>query len=241
MTDAAAWSIALIAAYLLGSVPFGLLLGFTKGVDIRQHGSGNIGATNLLRTCGTRIGILGFGLDLAKGSLPVLATGIAFDLFTNPDASAATHALWLAVGTASMVGHLFPVYLKFKGGKGVATGLGMLLAFYPWTTFPAVAAFATWVIVLKLSRYVSVASIAAAIALPIYTLAQQLLGFPHDGALDTAWVYPAGTTLLAAAVVAKHKSNIARLRAGTESPIRSSDPKTTPPDPGTPSGNLPDA
>jgi glycerol-3-phosphate acyltransferase PlsY len=217
------WILAIAITYLVGSIPFGLLLGKARGVDIRHHGSGNIGATNLLRTCGRAVGIAGFTLDVLKGLLPVAVVGLVAGLvsFPPPDATAATNAAWLAVGAATILGHIFPVYLGFRGGKGVATGLGMLLGFFPWTTAPAVAAFAVWAITLNRTRFVSVASIAAASALPVLTIAQLMLADRRTDAdlLAQCWVFPAGTAVIAALVIAKHRTNIARLRAGTEASI----------------------
>jgi len=275
MNDAALWAMLIGGAYLVGSVPFGLLLGKLNGVDIREHGSGNIGATNLLRVCGRRVGYVGFALDVAKGAAPVLAAGLATGLLGlgaargEPDAAgvveplrAAELGLWIAVGVAAMLGHIFPVYLRFKGGKGVATGLGLFLAFWPWTTIPAAASLAVWIATVRTTRYVSVASMAAAVALPTVALVQMLLGWPiprraidratggdgdavgaADGlsaagagvgsasSISVGWPFLVMTLTLAALVIAKHRSNIARLRAGTESKIGSTKPATPTPTP----------
>ena len=222
------WPACWIAAYLVGAIPFGLLLGLTRGVDIREHGSGNIGATNLLRVCGKAIGLTGFFLDLAKGLAPVVLSGILSGLLTDDTATAARNAAWLAVGAAAMLGHLFPVYLRFKGGKGVATGLGMLLGFFPWTTAPALAALAVWIATAKRTRYVSVASMTAAAALPIAASAQLAIFDDPQAAFAKGWPFPAGTVLLAAMVIIKHRNNIHRLREGTESKIGSKAPAAPP-------------
>jgi len=220
------WPACWIAAYLTGAIPFGLLLGLTRGVDIREHGSGNIGATNLLRVCGKAIGLTGFCLDLAKGLTPVLIAGALSGLLTENAATAAQNAAWLAVGAAAMLGHLFPLYLRFKGGKGVATGLGMLLGFFPWTTAPALAALAVWIATVTLPRYVSVASMTAAAALPVAVTAQLAL-FEHPRhAFAHGWPFPVGSVLLAALVIVKHRTNIRRLRDGTESKIQPKPPAT---------------
>ena len=226
MADWALWLMLVAAAYLIGAVPFGLLLGWLRGVDIREHGSGNIGATNLLRVCGRRVGYAGFALDVAKGAGPVVAAGWLMGVI-GPGAarsglvSAGELWAWIAVGAATMLGHIFPVYLRFKGGKGVATGLGLFLGFWPWTTPAAVGALIVWVIVVRTTRYVSVASMCAATALPTLAIVGQALGFPsaEGGTLVTGWPFLAVTALLGGLVIVKHRTNIARLRAGTESKI----------------------
>lgn len=226
--DAALW---ITAAYLVGAVPFGLLLGFTRGVDIRTIGSGNIGATNARRALGPALGNTAFVLDVLKGAAPVLAFGLAHDLIPPSPTPAAPTAVYAAVALAAILGHVFPVYLRFKGGKGVATSLGALAALYPFATLPTLAALAVWIAALKLTRYVSVASIAAALSLP---LAVAALAAPTDQTLSphTFWdAAPvlAATALLAALVVYRHRGNIARLAAGEEPRVGSK--KNDRPDP----------
>jgi glycerol-3-phosphate acyltransferase PlsY len=232
MPDALLWPLLVLAAYLVGAIPFGFLLGKARGVDIREHGSGNIGATNLLRVCGKRIGLLGFFLDAAKGAVPVLIAGsvvgtLGLGAARSSELTPTDLLLWLAVGVATMLGHIYPVYLKFKGGKGVATGLGMFLGYWPWTTPVALAALIVWYAVLKTTRYVSVASICAAIALPVCTVASQALGWPAADAVTLGWPFIAVTAALGALVIIKHRTNIKRLRAGTEAKIGSAPPGTT--------------
>src|SRR5689334_18385696 len=119
------------AAYLLGSVPFGLLVGLARGIDVRSAGSGNIGATNVGRLLGGKFFALVFFLDLLKGLLPMLAAGFVVHFrATDPQIS----SLWLAVGFTAILGHMFSIFLKFKGGKGVATSTGVILGLWPYYT-----------------------------------------------------------------------------------------------------------
>ena len=183
----------LAAAYLLGSIPTGLLLGKAYGIDVRQEGSGNIGATNLYRTLGRKVGVITLIGDCLKGLVPVLV-GRACGLDAGQVA-------W--VGLASFCGHVFSVFLRFKGGKGVATALGVFLALSPLAVVIAMAVFV--LLVLKW-RYISLGSISAAAIMP---LAVSLLGGNRVMLLVTA--------LIALTVIVKHQENIKRLVAGTES------------------------
>ncbi|MBR1836261.1 MAG: glycerol-3-phosphate 1-O-acyltransferase PlsY [Kiritimatiellae bacterium] len=180
--------------YLLGSVPFGYLAGRLRGVDIRKVGSGNIGATNVWRTLGRGPGAAVFLLDALKGAL-------AASLFPSPAA-----ALSGAVG--AMLGHSFPVFLGFKGGKGVATGLGVAVGLVPHS---AALGLAVWIAVFLCSRYVSLASVAAAAAVGA---APWFLDRGGDGCGRIAVC--AAVSALAALVVLKHRGNMVRLVRGTE-------------------------
>jgi glycerol-3-phosphate acyltransferase PlsY len=163
------------------------------GKDPRQHGSGNIGATNAMRTGGKKVGALTLLADILKGSIPV---GIVI-------AMEGEEMLVAAVALAAFFGHIFPVYLGFKGGKGVATMFGVVIPWMPWV---AVGAFVVWFISFKLSRYVSLASILAGISMPIIVLLLQesMAAFSVCAVLGTV-------------MILRHKSNIERLIAGTES------------------------
>ena len=186
-------TIILICAYLLGSVPTGLLLARAFGVNIRETGSGNIGATNVYRTMGRKIGILTLVGDCLKGLIPVLA---AIWLLGLPE-------IWVAaIGLAAFLGHVYSVFLGFKGGKGVATALGVLLGTSPLSVLCALALFA---LVLYRWRYVSAASIAAAAVIPVFVTLLQ--GKPELIVMSLA---------IAAIVIFRHRENISRLRAGTE-------------------------
>ena len=197
--------IVIVVAYLMGSIPFGLIIGLARGIDVRTVGSKNIGATNVLRTVGRPWGILAFALDFGKG----VAGAVLAPLLTNavcggapaPDIAA------LAGGLAAVAGHTWPVWLRFRGGKGVATSAGMLVAIAP----AAVGiAFAVWLVVLIASRYVSLASISAAAALAVAIWLRASHSAPHW------WLVPALVTALAVLVIARHHANIARLMSGTE-------------------------
>jgi len=186
----------ILASYILGSIPTGLWLGLRlKGVNIREHGSKNIGATNTLRVLGKPLGIVALIGDVAKGAVPVhfLAAQSTWD-----------HAP-LACGIAAILGHTFSIFIKFKGGKGVATSAGVFLALAP---IPTAISFGVFVLVVSLSRMVSLASILGAIALAI-----------------SVWFFPIGTVVrcvvcaIAVLIVIRHKDNIQRILSGTESKL----------------------
>lgn len=186
-----------VAAYLAGSIPFGLLLGRLKQCDIRRHGSGNIGATNVTRVLGRPWGIACFVLDFAKGLAPVLAVLLLVGRGPAPAVAAA----------AAVAGHVWPVFLKFRGGKGVATSIGALLALAPWSVLCAAA---LWALLFVLTRYVSVASLGAALALPASGLVLHVAAGPVD--LATRILLGAVAVL----IVVRHRANIARLLCGRE-------------------------
>ena len=205
------------AAYILGSIPFGLLIARTRGVDPRKAGSGNIGATNVGRLLGLRFFAVVFTLDLLKGFVPTLAGAIVLRHFYGSarDYQSTDYLLWLLVGFAAILGHMFSVFLRFRGGKGVATSTGVMLGVFPFFTIPSVAALLTFLILFKLTRYVSVASIGGAIVLPVaYLLTGIAFNWPVFG---QQWPLLAFACLVCAMIIYKHRGNLARLRAGTES------------------------
>jgi glycerol-3-phosphate acyltransferase PlsY len=212
MINAEEFLIALIpGAYLIGSIPFGLIVGLAKGVDPRKAGSGNIGATNVGRLLGTKFFFIVFLLDLLKGAIPTLTAGWALN-FTVENRT--TCLLWVLVAFAALVGHMASIFLKFKGGKGVATSAGMMLGIFPYFTYPGLAGMALWAVVFFVFRYISVASIVGALAFPIfYILAGVAWHWPLAGSqipfLIFAWLVPA-------MIIIKHRGNITRLRSGTE-------------------------
>ncbi len=230
MSDGALWAIAIACAYLVGSIPFGLLVARAKGIDIRAHGSGNIGATNVSRVLGKRLGRMVFLLDFAKGALPVVFAGFYFHLLPKSTPSAMVAGVWVAVAVATILGHVFPIYLRFKGGKGVATTFGALFALWPFVTLPCFIAMVLWIITLKITRYVSVSSCVAAISLPAGVLAASAAGITTTatgiGAWETVWPFALATALIAALVVQRHRGNLARVRAGTEPKVGA--PRTSP-------------
>lgn len=188
-------------AYLAGAIPFAFLVARANGVDIRKVGSGNVGATNVFRAVGRGWGVLTFVLDAAKGLLPALFFPVLAAAWTGRPAHP---AFGLACGAAAIAGHNWPVFLGFKGGKGVATSAGVLLGAAPAAIG---AGFAVWIVVLLASRYMSVASIAAAVTVA----ASGWWFYPGEG----AW-RPAVLTALGILVVVRHRSNLQRLAAGTE-------------------------
>lgn len=205
-------AILITASYVLGSVPFGLMVGRANGIDPRLAGSGNIGATNLGRLLGKKFFFLVFALDMLKGMLPVIAAG--WLLHDRPD-SPQKFVLWLLVAFATIAGHMFSVFLGFKGGKGVATSCGVLLGLWPYYTLPGIIGLAVFIVTFKTSRYVSLGSIFAALSFPLAYVAIGLaMGWPVFGAQLPLLVFG---VLIAAMILFKHRSNIARLRAGTES------------------------
>ena len=189
-----------VVAYLLGSIPFGLLIVkvLGGGQDIRQVGSGNIGAANVARTSGAFAGILTLLLDSSKGFLAVWLAG----RFTGGNIR-----IMMIAGLAAIVGHVFPVWLRFGGGKGVATALGVFLAICWPATAAAVVLF---LLVALFWRYVSLASVSAAAALPLLVYLLYAPGHAPPVAVTS------GTLLAAALVIIKHRGNIERLLAGTE-------------------------
>ena len=211
MTPAQQACLLIPAAYLLGSIPFGLIVGKCKGVDPRTAGSGNIGATNVGRLLGKRFFFMVFLLDLLKGMLPMLAAKwVLRDAAQEPG----TFALWLVVGFTAILGHMFSVFLGFKGGKGVATSSGVVLGLYPYFTVPGVVCLLLWFLTFKLTRYVSLASILAAVAFPMAYVAIGV--WRRWPVFDEQWPLLAFAVLVGVMIVWKHRSNIARLRAGTE-------------------------
>ena len=192
----------LLFAYFFGAIPFALIIGKLHGVDIRKVGSGNVGATNVTRAVGPIHGKICFVLDLLKGTIPVLIAQLVLPGYP-----------WmaLAAGAVAIVGHMFPVYLKFKGGKGVSTGAGAALALAP---YPLLCALALWAGLFLVTRYVSVASIAAAAALPVFTLLFRIAGVGSAAAKSLPVL--GFFCIIAAVTIYRHRSNIRRLLDGTE-------------------------
>ncbi len=209
-----------LAAYAIGATPFGVLLARAKGVDLRKSGSGNVGATNVGRVLGRPWGYLCFVLDVAKGLLPVLAVGAMLDVLHPlngqlPDS--ARQAAWLLVACGAICGHVFSFYLGFRGGKGVATGLGVVLGIWPYFTLPGLAALTIWVALTLTTRYVSVGSIAAAAAFVPLVIAHCLLRRwpPAD-----LWPLLLFASAMVALIIVRHRTNISRLLHGTENKIK---------------------
>ncbi len=202
-------------AFLAGSIPTALLIGRAYGIDIRQHGSGNVGATNLGRVLGTKVGVACFFFDVLKGFIPVLTYGLWSGHAGSLDLPASDAWLWLLVAGCAILGHIFTPWLKFKGGKGVATGLGAMLAIYPAMTVPALCAFAVWILSVKIWRMIGPASVLGAATLPIATLGAFWIG----GELTRVTPFVVVTAFLALVVIVRHRTNIVRALAGTEPKI----------------------
>ncbi|MES2709053.1 MAG: glycerol-3-phosphate 1-O-acyltransferase PlsY [Verrucomicrobiota bacterium] len=191
-----------LLAYIAGATPFGFLAARWKGVDIRQHGSGNIGATNVIRVMGKKIGLPVFALDCLKGVLPVIFA----KAWCGNHGFDSTWASLLA-GLGSVMGHNFTFWLNFKGGKGVATSAGVMLALLP---VALLAGLVVWLILFHTTRFVAVASMGAGAALPLAVLAQRAVtGAPALPLLGFA-------AIIGGLAIWRHRSNLKRLMAGTE-------------------------
>jgi len=217
-------SLILILSYLMGSIPFGYIVAKSHGIDIRQHGSGNIGATNVMRVLGKKPGYTVFACDVLKGLVAVLvAKYIAHhDVMTFTQARQVGVAIYhdtyfvmlpesvgaISAAIACIIGHNFPVWLGFKGGKGMATSAGVLIGMIPAT---AATCMGIWIIVFLATRYVSLASLVASISLPLVTMIFLILGLLHG------WPYFYFTVAACILAVWRHRSNIVRLLNGTES------------------------
>ncbi|MDD3704056.1 MAG: glycerol-3-phosphate 1-O-acyltransferase PlsY [Victivallaceae bacterium] len=194
-----------LCSYLIGSIPWGFLIGRLYGVDIRKVGSGNIGATNVTRSLGKLPGRICFFLDLLKGFLPVLAVSMMLrrQYFDDPDQFAQ-----IIAAASAVLGHMFSVFMKFRGGKGISTIFGVLLGFSPWSFL---AAGIVWVLVFLISRYVSMASIAACAVLPVAATLFTMTEVYYHSIWVLAFLY-----LLSILAVIRHSANIRRLINGTE-------------------------
>jgi len=198
------------AAFLIGSIPFGLIFTRQKGIDIRKEGSKNIGATNVLRSAGKIPAVLTLLGDLLKGAIPVLIAGVLIRNMTadsqSVDFQIINHDIWSGmVGLTAVLGHMFSLFLKFRGGKGVATGFGVIIVYSPVSAFFVLLA---WIAVVSITKYVSLGGIVAVCLLPLVYLLQ-----------EATMVKVIFGAVLAALITLKHVSNIRNLIAGTESKI----------------------
>ena len=197
-------AVILAGSYLLGSIPFGYLIGQLAGVDIRKCGSGNIGATNVVRVLGKRYGYPVFALDFLKGfgvvKVAMLMAGGRSSQWSSPE------LFGVAAATACVVGHSYPPWLKFKGGKGVATSAGAVFALTP---IGGAIGVVIWLVVFVVTRYVSVASMSAAVALPLVIF---MLSRDDENARLIVYF----SVCVAAIVIWRHRSNLSRLMRGTE-------------------------
>ncbi len=198
----------IVISYLVGSIPFGYVIAIAKGVDVRKEGSGNIGATNVGRVLGRKFGAIIFVLDLLKGFVVVLLVPIFVSDIKFPATS--DNLLVILCGLCVLLGHAFPVYLKFKGGKAVATSFGVFIWLAP---IPVAIAFGVWILTVVVSRYVSLGSIVGAIALMGGVIG---LGSSPFGSEKYLTALSIAVVIL---IIIKHISNIKRIIAGTESRV----------------------
>jgi glycerol-3-phosphate acyltransferase PlsY len=206
----AAMVISAILGYMAGSIPFSYLAGkLTKGIDLREHGSGNLGASNTFRILGPKIAALVLAGDAAKGFVPVHYAFVG-NVFSRElgMGGGAVHWLMLSAALAAVLGHMFSIFLRFTGGKGIATSAGAFLALDPWAF---AGAFTVWLVLFLATRIVSIASLAAAVSLPFCVYLAGRIGLS-----DRHWSLLVLAIFITMVVVAKHKSNIQRLMAGTE-------------------------
>jgi len=215
------WQIVLLLAccHLLGTIPFGLIVSRLKGVDIRKHGSGNAGATNVGRVLGRKWGALVLALDAGKGAAASLATSGFVARGASPWLAAdPAHGDWLLVGAGlcCLLGNIAPFYLGFRGGKGVAVSLGLVLGVYPYLTLAGAIAGLVWVLTVKLSGYVSLGSILAACVLPLAFVGA---AWGSNWTLTDHYPLFGLTVLMSVVVLVRHRSNIGRLLAGTENRV----------------------
>jgi glycerol-3-phosphate acyltransferase PlsY len=201
----------IVGAYLLGAVPFGYLIGRLHGVDIRQHGSRNIGATNVGRVVGRRAGLLCLALDIAKGLAPTLVYGL---LRVPAEVDAGGLGWWLGVGVAAVLGHLFPVYLGFRGGKGVATTIGVALGIFPFFTVAMAVAVIGYFLVRYATGAVSAGSLTLAVLFPAALAVY--VGLIRPLPLERVWPLFAVALLLGLLILVRHRENIRRLWRGEE-------------------------
>ena len=205
--------ILIIAAYLFGSIPFGLIIAGAHGKNLRSIGSGNIGATNLSRALGKKWGYFCFFLDALKGFIPML---VASRFISSPPGIAELF-LWLAVGIAAVSGHIFPIYIKFKGGKGVATSFGVALGLWPYYTICAGIALIVWAVCVLIWRYISLGSIAGAITFPLVLILAIIL--KQSWTIAALWPLLIAAIAIPVMVIIRHSENIKRIIAGTESKV----------------------
>ena len=188
----------LLIGYVIGATPFGFLAGKIKGIDIREHGSGNIGSTNVLRVLGKPIGIVVFIFDVLKGVVPVMIAQWLSD----------DSVIHIATGIATILGHNFTFWLKFNGGKGIATTAGVMLPLIP---IPLVLSVSVWLVFFYTTRYVSLASIAAALTIPLAAFLQSVVTKNWD------WPILIFSIVVCLLAIWRHRANIGRLVRGEES------------------------
>lgn len=203
-------------SYLLGAIPFGLLIGLSRGVDIRQHGSRNIGATNAGRVLGRKYGLICLYLDILKGLIPSIVAGA---LLVSAPIDPGMLWQWMLVGLAAVLGHTFPIYLGFRGGKGVATTIGVALGVFPYFTVGMIAALFGYFVARTISGMVSLGSLAIAVIFPLAVLAYLVTS---GLALAQYWPLLAVSGTLGLLIIVRHTANISRLIRGEEPAVAKS-------------------
>ncbi len=220
MTDIIITIILLLSGYLLGSIPFGLIMGKLNGVDIREHGSKNIGTTNTIRVLGKPKGLTAFIFEVLKGAIIIILVKV-FEhngIYTSPLKFDNT-TIYILYGAPAIIGHVFPLYLKFKGGKAIAVSLGVVLSITP---IPAILCLIAFAIFMYSTRYVSMGSVAATFTVVISTwILYGTNGLGHERDIITCCLY----SVLSLLLIYKHKTNFVRIKNGTENKIRNSKPK----------------
>jgi len=211
------------AGYFVGSIPFGYLLGKRRGIDIRAHGSGNIGATNVGRVLGKGAGRLCLVLDMGKGLAPTLVAGLVHGVVVwGALPSGGVMWWWMVVAACCVLGHMFPVYLRGKGGKGVATGFGAMLGMSPVLTLAGLGSLVVFVVCVRVTRMVGVSSCAAVAVLPVLVVVSGMVvvgGGGWDGggsAVRAVLPWVVSTCVLGGLVIYKHRGNLLRTWRGTE-------------------------
>lgn len=217
----------MVVAYVVGGIPMGLLVARAKGVDIRKAGSGNIGATNVARVIGPYFGVLVLLLDVLKGASTSYGASYFLEHYgasISVAGSPLPDLVRLCVAIACVFGNTASIFLGFKGGKGVATALGVFVGIHPYLTWPVLISGLLWIVVVGRTKYVSVGSIAAAATVPVAFLGcAQYFGWD----LSEHWPLFCLTIIMALVVAIRHRANIGRLRSGTESRIGQTASDTT--------------
>ncbi|MEE2912242.1 MAG: glycerol-3-phosphate 1-O-acyltransferase PlsY [Planctomycetota bacterium] len=211
------WAISILFAFVAGSIPFGVIIARAQGTDIQQRGSKNIGATNVARVLGIQFGLICFVLDVLKGLLPTLAVGFIAGIFGTQLNSIATNdmLLWFTVAFVAILGHMYSPWLKWRGGKGVATAFGGLVVMWPLLTVPILLVLFAWFLSLMIFRMVSLSSVVASGLLPIITFGWIYweTGSPSTG---QTWPMIVIALMIAVLVIWKHRLNIRRIWHGQE-------------------------
>jgi glycerol-3-phosphate acyltransferase PlsY len=219
MIISAVFVVGIFAAYFIGSIPFGLIIARAHGINLRAIGSGNIGATNVSRALGKKWAYLCFVFDALKGFIPTLGTMLLAKSIAGQEHIITTMELWLwlLVGCSAILGHIFPLYVGFKGGKGVSTSFGVALGIWPYFTVCALIVLIIWTLVLFGWRYVSLASISAAVAFPLILVV--LVAVLKSWQFANLWPLIIVATVIPIVVTVRHRDDIKRLLSGTENKI----------------------